>query len=140
MKHPHLLRVEHPVDELAPLIAAVREAGGRVGWLELTAPEVLPESLEAAASRGVLRAVAVGGGRSVAVKPLRGEAVLRDLVREHFRGCDLVLVSGAVDAPLLEPGDGDWLVTVPGQGPTRRTTPELLAALRKPRPWHRSSA
>jgi len=135
MKQPHLLRVERPVGEFAPLIAAVQEVGARVGWLELAAPEMLPESLEQAASCGVLRAVAVGDGRSVTVKPLRGQAVVRDLLREHFRGCMLVLVRGAVSVPLLEPCDDDWIVTVPGRSPTRRTTEELLAALRKPRAW-----
>ena len=39
----------------------------------------------AAAERGVLGAVEAGGSRTVAGKPLRGAAVLRDLLREHFR-------------------------------------------------------
>lgn len=129
---PHLLRVERPMVEFKDLIAAVRHQGDRVGWLELesaTAP--LPPGLGEAAACGLLRAVAVGGGRSVAVKPLRGEPVLRDVLREHFRGCLLVLVRGAVDAPRIESRDGGW--TVGGKGPYQAA--ELAAALRRPRPW-----
>ena len=132
-----LLRVALPVVEFDGLIAAVRQEGGRVGWLELREehPEPLPESLEVAAGRGVLRAVAVGGGRSLAVKPMRGEPVLRDVLREHFRGCLLVLVSGEVDAPLLAPSGDAWNLETGGAAATRWTTAELIAELRKPRPW-----
>ena len=129
---PHLLRVERPVVEFEGLIAAVRHEGGRVGWLELAraAPEAF-EPLVAAADLGVLRAVAVGGGRSVSVKAMRGAPVLRDLLREHFRGCCLVLVAGEVEAPVLEPRGEGWAV----DGAARWTTKRLVAALRKPRPW-----
>ncbi len=132
----HLLRVERPAAEYAELIAAVRAEGLRVGWLELppAAPEPLPAALAAAAELGVLRAVAVGGGRSVAVKPMRGEPVRRDLLREHFRGCTLVLVRGAVEAPILEPRDGGFTVTG-AEGECHLTSDQLAAALRKPRPW-----
>lgn len=133
----HLLRVERPVVEFEELIAAVRRQGGRVGWLELESasspsPEPVPSSLAAAAERGMLRAVAVGGHRSVAVKPMRGEPVLRDLLREHFRGCWLVLVRGDVEASLLTPRGNEW--TIAG-GSRRWTTAEVVAGLRKPRPW-----
>lgn len=144
----HLLRVDRPVVEFAPLIAAVRQDGGRVGWLELAdlaapSPEPLPSSLTAAATAGVLRAVAVGGGQSVAVKPMRGEPVLRDVLREHFRGCRLVLVHGdpsthGVDASQLAP-DGesdDWFLSASGDPqPRRLDTGSLVAALRRPDPW-----
>jgi len=132
----HLLRVTRPVVEFEDVIAAVRHHGGRVGWLELgeAAAAPLPASLEGAAGIGVLRAVAVGGGRAVAVKPMRGPAVLRDVLREHFRGCVLVLVHGEVDAPRLESRDGDWVVSWE-TGDQRLTSDELAAALRKPRPW-----
>ncbi len=132
----HLLRVTRPVVEFERLIAAARHEGHRVGWMELlpAAPAPLPESLAEAAGAGVLRAVAVGGGRAVAVKPMRGAPVLRDLLREHFRGCSLVLVAGDVDAPLLEPDGDGWRLSA-GGAPSRRTTERLVAALRKPRPW-----
>ncbi len=131
----HLLRVERPVVEFENLIAALRHQGDRAGWLELPAEAAgpVPGSLAAAAGAGVLRAVAAGGGRGVVVKPLRGAPVLRDLLREHFRGCRLVLVAGAIDAPTLEPDGDGWLVRSE-EGPVRRwTTEKLTAALRKHR-------
>jgi len=141
-----LLRVARPVVQFEALIAAVRQDGGRVGWLRLApsadspVPGPLPEELEAAAKNEVLRAVAVGGGRSVAVKPMRGEPVLRDLLREHFRGCVLVLVRGELpghgeDIPQLELGEGGFTVTLPGHSPRHFTIGELIGALRRPRPW-----
>lgn len=136
----HLLRVARPVVEFEEVIAAVRHHGGRVGWLELgeVAAAPLPEALETAAGYGVLRAVAVGGGRTVAVKPMRGPAVLADVLREHFRGCVLVLVHGDSDSdvtsPRLEPREGGWTV-LQETGEKHLTTEELVAALRKPRPW-----
>lgn len=145
-----LLRVEHPAEVFADLITAVRQEGGRVGWLELAptagspSPGPLPAGLEAAAAQQVLRAVAVGGGTSVAVKPMRGEPVLRDLLREHFRGCMLVLVRGKLPAPegeypALEPGENGFKVESPGVPPRHFTTDELAGALRKSRPWGRDT-
>lgn len=136
----HLLRVEDDAEAFADLFAAVRQAGGRVGWLELTPPSPLPPGLEAAAAGGVLRAVAVGGGRSVAVKPIRGEPVLRDLLREHFRGCALVLVrhepgGGAPALPRLEPDGPAWRLRAGDDTGRRMTSVEVVAALRKPHPW-----
>ncbi len=131
----HLLQVAVPADELDELIAAVRHEGERVGWLELpakrpevpaTRPDPIPPALAAAAERGVLRAVAVAGGRSVAVKPMVGEPVLRDLLREHFRGCLLVLVRGGSEAPRLESRGDAWVVAT-GDGEQRFTTAGLDA-------------
>jgi hypothetical protein len=134
---PHLLRVEDPPERYAALIAAVRGEGLRAGWLDLPpeAPAPLPEPLEAAARLGVLRAVAVAGDRGVSVKPIKGAPVLRDLLREHFRGCALVLVRGVIDAALLRPDGEGWIVTAPGEAARRFTTGDLAAALRRPRPW-----
>lgn len=146
---PHLLRVSLPVVKFEEVLAALRQAGQRAGWLELgeladPVPSPLPEGLDAAARHGVLRAVAVAGGRSVTVKPMRGAPVLGDLLREHFRGCRLVLVRGAVDAPHLEPADdGGWQVTADDRdrGETRRyTTAELVTVLGRPRPWDSGSS
>ena len=67
-------------------------------------------------------------------QPMRGAPVLRDLLREHFRGCTLVLVRGAVEAPLLEPRDGGFTVTG-AEGERHLTGDQLAAALRRPRPW-----
>jgi hypothetical protein len=140
LKSSHLLRVEDAPDRFAPLVEAARTLNLRIGWLDLLdldAIRPIPASLESAAALGVLRAVAVGEGHSVAVKPMRGAPVLKDLLREHFRGCALVLVRGEVDAPSLRIEDGGWIV-MPPEGASRRFGVEELAlALRKPRPWDR---
>lgn len=135
MKTPHLLRVEEGPERFAALVAAARAEGMRVGWLELGAAGEPPATLETAAAAGCLRAVAVGEGRAVAVKPIAGPPVLRDLLREHFLGCALVLVRGEVEAPLLAPEGDAWALTPPSTPPRKLTTPELVAALRKPHPW-----
>jgi len=57
------------------------------------------------------------------------------VLREHFRGCQLVLVAGEVDAPLLEPRDEAWELRTAGGTGVRWTTQRLVAALAKPRPW-----
>jgi hypothetical protein len=136
VKAPHLLRVEESPERFAPLIEAARALGLRIGWLELggTAHPV-PPVLEAAAGLSVLRAVEVGEGRTVAVKPMRGAPVLKDLLREHFRGCALVLVRGEIEAPSLRLEEGGWIVAPPGAASRRYTTEELAMALRRPRPW-----
>lgn len=139
----HVLNVTHGAAAFASLIAAVRQADARVGWLELAPPSRWPEELEAAAAPGALRAVAVGGGRSVAVKPLRGEPVLRDLLREHFPGCLLVLVRREPDhdpvLPRLEPDGPAWRLQAGDGAPRRLTTAEVVAALRRPHPWKSTS-
>ncbi len=150
MRQPHLLRVDEGPERFAALLAALAAAGLRAGWLELGAAEPAAASLESAAALGARRAVAAGGGRSVAVKALRGEPVLRDLLREHFPGCALVLVrvrGGEAPAPegvplapapaLFPSGDG-WRIARAGDAAAQQfDTPGLLAALRRPRPWDR---
>ncbi len=151
--HQHLLRVVGPVVKFESLIAALRQAGERFGWLEYSAdlesdtglesdkdlesdaPTASTESLNVAAGLGALRAVAIGGGQAVAVKPMRGAPVLHDVLREYYRGCQLVLVVGDVEAPELEPDADHWMITVSGQPARRWTTEKLVAALRKPAPW-----
>lgn len=134
MKRPHLLRVSCDARSFEALVAAAKTEGMRVGWLMLEAPTA-PEPLAEAAALGVLRAVAVGEGRTIAVKPVRGEPVLEDLLREHFLGCRLVLVAGDLELPRLEPDGEDWVVTL-SDGSTRQwTTAQLVARLRKPEPF-----
>lgn len=135
MKSPHLLRVDDAPDRFALLIEAARAEGLRIGWLDFAPAEPLPADLQAAAAAGVLRAVAVGGGRTVSVKPLQGEPVLRDLLREHFRGCVLVLVRGGIEAPHLRPAGDSWTVAVSEEAARSYRTEQLVAALRKPHPW-----
>ncbi|MEM8962407.1 MAG: hypothetical protein AAGD38_13070 [Acidobacteriota bacterium] len=138
MKHPpHLLRVEAPASAFAPVVAAATTADVRVGWLDFE-PASTPVELAPAADLGVLRAVAVGDGRTVAVKPMKGPPVLRDVLREHFRGCVLVLVRGAIDAPRLESlGDDRWRIHRLDAPYLDVDLESLIARLRKPRPWDR---
>ena len=123
----------------APPEAARSTAAPPAGAARLAPPPApVPERLEAAAGLGALRAVAVGGGRSVAVKPLRGAPVLRDLLREHFRGCAAVLVAGGgapADAPALAADGESWTVRSPGAAALRLGAEELVRRLRRPRPW-----
>ena len=134
MKVPHLLRVSEPPERFAALIEAARAEGLRVGWLDLDGEVVpVPAALESAAGLGALRAVSVGGGRTVSVKPLRGAPVLRDVLREHFRGCALVLVRGEVDAPALRPEGVAWMLDVHGFAGQPFSTAELLSAFRSPK-------
>jgi hypothetical protein len=140
MKTPHLLRVEQGPAEFAPLFLAARSLGLRIGWLELgEIATPLPPSLEAAAGEGVLRAVAVGGGRTVAVKPMKGAPVMRDLLREHFRGCALVLVRGeCAEVPRLSP-EGEGYRVASGSVVRTFDAAHLAEALRRPRPFEGES-
>ena len=134
MKRPHLLKVSRGAGSFGTLIAAAKAEGLRIGWLLLEATTA-PVPLAEAAALGVLRAVAVGEGRTIAVKPVRGVPVLEDLLREHFLGCRLVLVAGDLELPRLEPAGEDWVVTL-SDGSTRQlTTAQLVARLRKPEPF-----
>jgi hypothetical protein len=136
LKAPHLLRVAESPERFAPLIEAARALDLRIGWLELGGrAHPVPPFLEVAAGLGVLRAVEVGDGRTVVVKPMRGAPVLEDLLREHFRGCALVLVRGQIDAPSLEREDEGWRLALPGVASHRLTTAQLAVLLRKAHPW-----
>lgn len=151
MKRIHLLRYRGEPGALTPLLQAARGEGLRVGWLDLPGegPAPLPPSLEAASSAGAFRSVAVGGRHSVAVKLAGGPPVLRDLLREHFLGCALVVVrrvdepgEGAsrmaadlAAVPELTVGEGEFRVTPPGEAGRAFQAPVLAARLRRPRPW-----
>jgi hypothetical protein len=134
LKAPHLLRVEDAPESFSQLVEAARADGLRVGWLELAEVAPLPEVLASAAGLGLLRAVSAGGGRTVAVKPLRGEPVLKDLLREHFLGCALVLVRGAVDAPHLRRDGESWVIDAPETAGQPLTTAQLAGKIRSPLP------
>jgi len=143
MKAPHLLRVEEGPEVFAPLLAAMEMEGMRAGWLELAEPEPAPSTLDRAVDGGALRAVAVGERGSVAVKRRKGPPVLGDLLREHFLGCRLVLLRGQpppgaaeIELPRLTPAaDGGWRVEAPDRAALDLSTAELVARLRRPRPW-----
>lgn len=138
-KRPVVLAVGDGAAACSGLLDALREAGERAGWLELSAPaEAPPAGLEEAAAAGALRAVAVGGNRVTTLKPLRGAAVLDDLLREHFRGCRLVLVRGGPEGLVrLAAAGGGWRLTSPAGRIVPQSTPELLANLRRPSFWRR---
>lgn len=147
MKRIHLLRVEEPAAAFAGLVLAARADGLRTGWLDLAAgagEPAAPHALAPMAAAGALRAVTVGAAASLAYKPLAGPPVFRDLVREHFLGCALVLVRVAegderfaelAAATRLAPTGDGWRVTVPGEAAVELDTAELVGRLRKPRPW-----
>lgn len=152
MKRVHLLRYGGAPDRLGPLFEAARAEGLRVGWLSGahsnvnsavdSAVDSAPPGLKAPSDAGAFRAVALSEGRSVALKRVSGPPVLRDVVREHFLGCALVVVAeGApVEAeltgePTLEPADGGYRVTVPGEAGRVFAPSALAARLRRPRPW-----
>lgn len=138
MKRPVLLEVEAGAAAYGELIGAVAATGERCGWLDLRPPsQPPPAGLAEAADAGVLRAVAAGGGRVAAVKPIRGAPVLDDLLREHFRGCRLVLVRGGAGLVRLAPDGEGWRLAPPDGPPVRQSTGELVASLRRPGFWRR---
>ncbi|MEM8996306.1 MAG: hypothetical protein AAGF23_16080, partial [Acidobacteriota bacterium] len=99
MQRIHLLRVEADADAFAPLVTELASRGERAGWLDWRPGDNTPVAdaptagpLADAAGLGVLRAVSISRAAAVSVKPASGPAVLRDVVREYFRGCRVVLV------------------------------------------------
>lgn len=134
MKRIHLLSVGGRAEEYHVLIEAIGADGRRVGWLDLGGTEV-PEALNAASRTGVLRAVGVQDGLTVAVKPRKGGVVMKDLLREYFVGCSVVLVRGGEGMPRLSTAEDDWRVEIPGATPRKLDTASLVAALRRPRPF-----
>lgn len=133
MKTPVLLAVDGPAEEFAALFAAARVAGLRFGWLALNASVDPPPPLQAPPLLDAFRAVAVGDGRSIAMKPMKGKAVLRDLLREHFLGADVVLVAGLDLFPRLAAlGEGPWKLEESATASRSYSTEELLVRLRQP--------
>ncbi len=133
MKAPVLISVDRPAEEFAPLFAAAKAAGLRVGWLALNVSVDPPAPLQAPPLLQAFRAVAVGDGRSVAMKPMKGKAVLRDLLREYFLGADVVLVAGLELFPRLAArGEGPWKLEESAAASRSYSTEELLVRLRKP--------
>lgn len=136
----HVYRVEEGAEAFESLLAAAAARGVRVGWLELRAPAAVDSGLALATAAGAARGVVVGDGCSVAVKRLKGPAVLRDLLREHFLGCRAVLVLGLentaraaeLGAPRLRPSGDDWSLQPPSSPASVLSTAELLDGLRRP--------
>jgi hypothetical protein len=145
VKRIHLLRYEGEPAALEALFEAIRAEGLRAGWLELDSQPGGEGPAETAVAAGAFRAAAVVPGRVVSVKRVTGPPVLRDLLREHFLGCALVVVrpggtgSGLegelAEAPILEPVGESLRVRPPGQAALELAPAELAARLRRPRPW-----
>lgn len=133
MRRVHQLGVAAGPEEFAHLVRAAGAAGMRVGWLTF-APPTPPESLARAAATGVLRAVSVGDRMTVAVKSRTGPANLKDLIREHFQGCDFVLILGGETPRRLRREDDSWVLSELEGAETTYSTEGLLAALRTPKP------
>lgn len=132
MKSPILLSVTGEVADFEPLLLSARARGVRLGWLEFEHEAAPPASLAAAGGAGAFRAVGVGGAATVAVKPMRGPAVLRDLLREHFLGADVVLVKGRELFPRLRRAGGLWILAESAERERPLDLEQLFARLRKP--------
>jgi hypothetical protein len=133
LRAPALVAVTEPPAAFAALFEAARARGERIGWLDWSEEPAPGGALDAAAALGALRAVALGAGRTVAVKRLAGAPVLRDLVREHFLGCGLVLIRGRAGTPSIAPaGVGFRVETAPGRA-RELAAGEALAELLRPR-------
>lgn len=129
---PRLVQVSSMAGDFTSLFKAASEAGVRLGWLDLAATPAVVSELAPASEAGALRAVSVSGRHVLSLKTLTGAPVLRDVIREHFTGCRLLLVRGEVDAPLLSADPGGWRVRSSGGDDRVFSTEELLSALRRP--------
>lgn len=134
MKRVHRLRVDARPEHFKSLIKAATDAGIRIGWLEF-GPATVSEPLASASAAGVFRSVQVGGAVTISVKMRKGPPVIRDLLREHFQGCSLILVSGGEAPAALRGGDDRWIVSAVDGAESTFTTDELVAALRRVRPF-----
>ncbi len=133
MKHIHVLRTTCAAADFRPLFAALAALGLRVGWLDMESTAGAPPELEQAAAQGAFRAVGVTANRVLTVKPVHGATVLKDLLREYFAGCRLVVIRGGLDAPELLVAPDGYRVRFE-DGTERDFSSEALAkALRKPR-------
>ena len=131
MKAPALVAVDQEPRAFAPLFAAAKGRGVRIGWLDLRS-EVEPPP-ELAAVEGAAKAVSARAGRTIVVKPTKGTPVLRDLLREHFVGYAIVLVSGHDGRPRLSVDSEGARLELAADRSRRFSLDELLAELLRPR-------
>jgi hypothetical protein len=129
---PRTVRVSASAESFTSLFESARSAAVRVGWLDLVSTPELPCDLSSAAESGALRAVSVNDGRVVSIKSLVGQPVLRDVIREHFTGCRLLLVRGQIEAPELVPRPEGWLLRSLDGVETSYSNEKFLSALRSP--------
>ena len=141
MKTIHLLVVDAPAGRFETLVLAAKELGLRVGWLDLETLPQVPEALAEANRSGAYRSVAVTARGTLAAKSIGGGLLLKDLLREHFLGCSLVLVLGQASAalgkgalasiPRLSEHPRGWSIGV-GGATIELSSAELAARLRRP--------
>lgn len=139
MKAPALVAVDQAPEAFAALFAAATGKGVRIGWLDLVTTPEPPAALAEAAVAGAAKVVSATAGRVVVLKPTKGAAVLRDLLREHFLGCAIVLVRGHAGWPrlaieVLDAGDAGRARLEFSADRTRRLSiDDLLRELLRPR-------
>ena len=131
MKRPHLFCVGEPIEAFAPLVELARRKGLRVGWLALQEPS-LTADLVSALESGVAQSVVAGSRYTVTARVRSGSPVVDDLLRQHFLGCDAVLVYGEVSAPALECDGSGWRLTTMKGRTHRLDSDQFLATLRRP--------
>ncbi|MDA8018566.1 MAG: hypothetical protein MPN21_14090 [Thermoanaerobaculia bacterium] len=138
MKRIHLLRIEPGMDPSLwePLLAAVHSDGGRAGRLRWH-PGRPSEDEALALASGFLRSVEVATNGALVRKPRTGPPVLTDILREHFRGCRVVLVEGEASEglaaiPRLEPTANGFRLDLDG-AQLALSAIELANRLRRPR-------
>lgn len=141
---------------LDPLLRALGVAGVRWGRLCWQPDGTPPASAEAAGlDPRCAKRVEIFRGRSLAIKPLAGPPVFRDVLREHFVGHGVVLIEGEPPAGVSVPrirslGDGRYavLARVDGEEGAREEAggeeraverafeaEEIVVELRKARPF-----
>lgn len=101
MKTRALVAVDQDPAAFAPLFAAAKARGVRVGWLDLASEVGPPAELASASDAGASKSVSARAGRTLVVKTTKGAPVLRDLLREQFLGYGIVLVRGHAGRPKL---------------------------------------
>lgn len=131
MKGVHRFRVVDSIEVLAPLIAAAGDAGLRVGWLELGEPEV-PRGLAEATQAGLAQTVIAGDRLTMTACTRKGPAVISDLLRQYFLGCDVVLVAGEIEADRLQSSGDGWRITTPSGGEHRASTQGIISSWQRP--------
>lgn len=136
MKAPALVAVDQGPEAFAALFSAARARGVRVGWLDLAATPEPPAALGEAADAGAAKVVSAATGRVIVLKPTKGAAILRDLLREHFLGYAIVLVRGHSGRPRLEIDAAGARLDVAADRSVRLTIDDLLGELL--RPGHRA--
>jgi hypothetical protein len=145
-----VLLAEESSPGLLELVRQLRRSGFQVGWLEMASwPEI--ESLAGPARAGSMRAVLLSPEGSLVFKPRRTLPPLLGLLREHFLGCEVVVLlctrgctlceglsprGAVVRAVHLRELSGGWQVgssveCAPRDGSTW-TTDQLVARLRRP--------